>query len=615
MNNLLQTALLILIAALTPTAKANPLPKTEKLLPTETILLVNAADFTKLKGQFQQTNLYKLYKDPAMAEFIDDAKEKWLNKIKQKQNKILTTIFEDKILPQGRISFALVHNKKAEKESEPMAFFLIQWGGEIDKIKLAADETVNKLIDKGAHKKQERFRDVEINTIIAAGERFGYGFSSPIHYCFIEDFLLGSEDIELLKFAIAHSQGAASPTLADQTNYHNCLEQITTFPDINLYLNLKEIYKILLRQRPDSKTAIESLGLDNLASLSGSVGIARGPQYTWQGNALLRINGEKKGICKMLEPESATFEPPAFIPSSFSSVSFWNLDINKAFNELTNILTSFSPQYASLLFTPIPLPPSAGRTTLELKKDFISHLGSQIVFASGVEENADASQPARTETLVAFSAANPQLLEKSLSLLHSNIIAPNNADAKRQLLGHTIYLIDLPAIPFLPMGKTPMATPENVTPLQFPKFAFTVTDTHFIFSTENVIEKAIRTINSSDDTSISSTKWLRDALSALPSVAGFSGVENTRTAMQTFWAMMKKSAEIAKNKDENAMKLGMTSTAGTFPKMMFSQDLFDTSKLPEFEKVKKYFGIFVDYIISQPEGYFGKFKILKPTTP
>jgi len=615
MKSLLQTALLILIAALTPAVKANSLPQTEKLLPPETILLVNAADFPELKGQFQQTNLYKLYKAPAMAEFINDAKEKWLDKIKQKQNKILTTIFEDKILPQGRISFALVHNTKAEKESEPMAFFLIQWGDKIDKIKLAVDKTVNKLIDKGAHKKQQRFRDVEINTIIAAGARFSYGFSSPIHYCFIEDFLLGSENIELLKFAIAHSQGAASPTLADQTNYRNCLEQIAAFPDINLYLNLKEIYKILLRQRPDSKTAIENLGLDNIASLSGSVGIAREPQYTWQGNALLRINGEKKGICKMLEPESATFEPPAFIPSSLSSISFWNLDINKAFNELTNILTSFSPQYASLLFTPIPLSPSTGGTTFQLKEDFISHLGSQIVFASGVKKSADASQPIRTETLVALSAANPQLLEKSLSLLHSNIIAPNKADAKRQLLGHTIYLIDLIAIPFLSTGKTPMAGPENITPMQFPKFAFTVTDTHFIFSTENVIEKAIRTINSSDDTSISSAKWFRNAKTALPSVAGFSGMENTRATMQTFWEIMKKSAEIAKNKGENTIKPGITSIPGTFPKMMFSQDLFDTSKLPEFEKVKKYFGIFVDYIISQPEGYFGKFKILKSTTP
>jgi len=53
----------------------------------------------------------------------------------------------------------------------------------------------------------------------------------------------------------------------------------------------------------------------------------------------------------------------------------------------------------------------------------------------------------------------------------------------------------------------------------------------------------------------------------------------------------------------------------TFPNFMFSQagsDLFDFSLLPEFDVVRKYFGLSAFYGLSIPEGFFFEFKYLNP---
>jgi len=55
---------------------AAELPKTAKLVPPETIVMVNIDNFSQLRTQFEKTCLYKLYTDPAMKPFVDDVKAK-----------------------------------------------------------------------------------------------------------------------------------------------------------------------------------------------------------------------------------------------------------------------------------------------------------------------------------------------------------------------------------------------------------------------------------------------------------------------------------------------------------------------------------------------------------
>jgi len=610
--------------------RAVTLPETAKLLPPETVLLVDVQNMSRLKKQFEETNFYKLYKDPAMAPFFDDLKTKWREISRERKNKPFGLIAGIDELPEGRAALALVFNERLKDANEPPLLLIIQWGENINKIKEAVDKTVKQSVEDGSHRKTEDYRGVDITTIIRPS-------SKAFNFCFIEDCLIAATDLDVLKFVIAQVKGAGSPTLADDTDYSSTMRavKLQDSEQIDCYVNIKQIIKKTIdadtarratatsRQTLKPEMIIGNLGLDNVTSFGCSIRPGAVPTASAGssfGKAYLRIRGQKKGVPKMLEVESAPLRTPRFIPNSVYSVSFMNLNINNAYSELGNILSSFSPQLAALMYMPlIPAGPQ-GEPPMQIKTGVVDHLGSQIIIAQSISEPVSGADITGTETsLIAVAIENRGALEKSLSLLHGKMLAANNPDASRQFLGHTIYLLDfqgfLPGL--MPGAGRPMQNPIGREIPKMPKYAFTVTDTHLIFSKESSVEQALRTLNSTENVSVGSERWFNIAKSSVPSLAGLVTLQNDTVSGKYLWSGMRNLSKQMKNKDkESNIGMGVGGRAGSvIPKMMFAQggfDLFDFSLLPEFDAVKKYFGLSALYGISKSDGFFFEFKCLNP---
>lgn len=596
------TVVSIFVVFVLSSIAAGVLPSPAKLVPAETVLLIDIEDFNQVQQQFEKTSLYKLYKDPAMADFIADAKAKGREKLPRQDNKIVQTIFDAKILPEGRVAFALVANEQSKEVNEPAVLFITQWGKHLPKITEAVEKEVEKLIEAGAHQRSEDYRGVSIKTVIREG-------STVVSYCFFKDCLIGTTSLDVLKFVIAHIQGASSATLADDSDYTTTLKAIGPYHDIDFYVNVKQIIKTTIAgdASGDVRKWIGNLGLDNVAALGCSVGFSRRPGSSYCGRALLRINGAKKGICKMLDVESAVLRAPRFLSASTYSVTFINLNIKKAYDELYSVLYSSGPSAAAVMLTPL-LPPSPdGEPGVELKRDIIEHLGSQIVLAQSVNKPFSAGS-APTTSLVALGVSNRSALEKSLSRLHSRLIAPDKPDSKRELLGYTIYLVDFFSLlsSFSPGETMPMQQPMPQAFPQVPPMAFTVTDTHLIFGTESAVERAVRTLSSSESEWVGSSKWFTLAKVDIPSVVGLASLEDSAASSESFWWMLKQSGKAG----VGGTSLGPASfTLG--PKEM--NELINPALLPEFDAVRKYFGSSAFYGISRPDGFFFEFNCLNPT--
>ena len=108
-KSILNCRVIVIISILSAfvSVQAKPLPGTANLVPPETILLVEVNNFSQLKTQFEKTSLYKLYKDPAIATFVDDFKAKCRKKINEIDSDITRAVVDANILPQGRVAFAL----------------------------------------------------------------------------------------------------------------------------------------------------------------------------------------------------------------------------------------------------------------------------------------------------------------------------------------------------------------------------------------------------------------------------------------------------------------------------------------------------------------------------
>lgn len=598
--------------------RAEALQATAGLIPPETILLVDIDNFIQLKTQFEKTNFYKLYKDPAMAAFVEDFKTKWRDKIRQKDNEFITIFSDPNVLPQGKVALVLVLNEQTKDANEPPFLFISQWGENANKIKENIDKMVQKAVEEGAHRTTEEYRDVSITSVIKTP-------SKTVSFCFIDDCVIVSMNLDILKFVVAHIKGAASPTLANDADYTSTMKTIGPHHDIDFYVNVKHIIKTAIAEDTagQAKNTISNLGLDNVTSMGCSIALARDPGISYCGKALLKIEGEKKGICKMLNVESAAFTTPKFISTAACSTAFINLNIKKVYQELYNILYNFDPQKAAFMLTPL-LPPSPdGQPGLELKADIIEHLGSQIIIAQSIKKpitTTTGQQPA--ESLVAIQITNRSALEKSLSLLHSKRIAPNNPDARREILGHTIYLLDLPGmLPILSPGKpTPLQAPDESAEgglPQIPKAAFTVTDTHLLFGFESTIEQAIRNLNSPQAPELSSATWFNKAKSAIPSVVGLASLQDNTASGELLWKMLKESKKYSEDKGEDSTitmgaGAGSSSLLPYFTLQQAGSKSFNFTLLPDFDTVRKYFGLSASYGISSPDGFFFEFKYLNP---
>lgn len=628
------TSLFICILCTSTNVLAKALPKTARIVPPETFLLVDIDDFSQLKTQFEKTSFYKLYKDPAMAAFIDNFKAKWREKTKEIDNEIAKAIIDADILPNARLSVALVPKSQPTNTGEPDVLFISQWGENISKINEAVDKLTEKAVADGVHLKTEDYRGIRIVTMITefpATQAPGLSPSQSdqsntptiqrppekTYHCFIDDYLIWSTDLDTLKFVIAHIKGATSPTLASDADYTATTNTVGPYHDLDVYVNIKQIIKTVTGRDNTgmAKTMITNLGFDNVVSAGYSIGVNRCPDSSFCGKAFVKVNGAKRGICKMLETESAVVRTPQFIRTSTYSMTFWNFDISKAYHELNNIITSFKPAAAAIMYMPLPTASSPDEPGLKIKDDIIDHLGSQLIIAHSLNKPFS-KDSIPSQWIAAMAINNRYALEKSMSLLYSKIIAPNNPDATRELLGHTIYTVRFPALPpFFSSRRLPLQSytgpgtqrifsdqfQQNPGNPQKPAFAFTITDTHLIFGTESEVERSIRSLSSAGPEPTASIKWFNIAKSANPSVVGLASLKNNTAAAESFWWALKQSE-----------KAGTTETAVSIDwNFMFPEgggDLFDFSLLPEFNVVRKYFGLSAFYGISRPDGFYFEFK-------
>lgn len=583
------------------------LPRPAQLLPGETVVFAEVSNFTQLTEQFKKTNYYKLYKDPAMAPFIEDVKAKIAEEIKKSDDELLKAVLTMDAMPSGRVAVALLPGP-GQGLAEPHVLMIIEWGQAKAKVQETLDKVLAGAVEEGVRKKTEEYRGVNITAAVHESEP-----EFAPSYCFIDDCLIGSTNTDLLKSVIARIQGSGGAALADDADYNTAMKGVGPTHDIDLYVNLKLLKDLIVAEAPPGQVGplVTNLGLDNVISFSFAAGVARDGGSDSCGKALLRVDGEKKGVCKMLEFDSSALRVPEFAPAEFYSATYFNFNFKKAFDALGRIVTAISPQMAAILYMPLVPPSPDGQPGLTLKADIIDNLGSQLLSFRSIDKSASASAGPKVETVVAIAANNRAGLEGSLSRLHG-LFSQGNAGASRPLLGHTIYTIDLATfLPFMSPGGPSvqgLAEPPQLPDGMLPKLAFTVTDTHLVIGLEAAVEGAVRKL-SADASDL--PNWFRKAKAAIPDVVGLADLQDDAAAAQVLWKTLKQAAEEAdksKGESDRSIKVGLGSSG-----LMFSQtgvDFVNAGLLPDFEAVRKYFGISAAYGIARQDGFFFEFKYL-----
>ena len=622
MNVIVAVALVLGVCGISAAA----LPPAAKIVPPETIALIECEDFSVFQGQCRHMSFYKLLHDPTMKAFVDHVKENLRSELANSSEGVLQTIMDIEALPQGKVAFAVVLKQPqagSDLSKSGQLLAITQWGDAIDRVKDSIDEILQKAADEDARIQDEEYRGLTIKTVGPSSEE-------SLSYTMDEDWLMIATNAETLRFAVAQIKAAGSGTLAGETSYMNARKSLAPYSPghVNVFVDINRIMDTALAAAKTAppKAIIGALGLDKFMSLS----LKRGPgkvapsarEYSY-GQAFLQIDGPKTGVSKILDLKSLPIEAPRFVSEDVLSMFQINIDFAGAFDEIYKIAAGINPQIAALMNMPLVPPSPQGDPGVTLRKDVFAYLGSQLTVTQRLDENAaNDAAPMQTSNLIAVAQTNRTGLERSVSRLHSQFLPGQNGSTTRELLGHTLYLIDLsmfmprmnPAAPSRSsVGATRMAAgPGPSAPVMpIPRMALAVTDTHLLFGPETSVERAIRVLTTPSDQSLGRAAWFTRAKAQIPSAAGMAGFENTAVSGKFLWQMLKQAASQqteATGSDDNSVTLKLGPNIMLPPQAM---KVFDFSLLPDFDAVKKYFGLSATYGVSRPDGFFAEFKYVE----
>src|ERR1035437_6186120 len=102
------------------------IPPPEQLLPDDTLILLTAPDFAKLRAICQKSPKSQLWNDPAMKPLRDKFESRWQEEVvKPIARELNVSLDSYASLPQGQLTFAVTKNSWQGNDDQPLGFLLL----------------------------------------------------------------------------------------------------------------------------------------------------------------------------------------------------------------------------------------------------------------------------------------------------------------------------------------------------------------------------------------------------------------------------------------------------------------------------------------------------------
>jgi hypothetical protein len=637
-------SLLTLLAALTATAA---IPAPEKLLPNDTLIMVTAPDFAKLKDTLKKSPQNQFWDDPAMKPFKDKFMAKWNEELIKPLERDLDVRLDDYTsLPQGQFTIALTQNGwDGQPGHAPGLLLLVDTKDKSDQLKKNLAELRKKCADAGKAVKTEKIRDLDFFILSistndmprtlrklfpetppsqppAEGEAPKPAEKDELVVGQFESLLIVGNSTKAVERIVARCTGGSVPTLSDVPSYQ--ANHLAMFREAPVYgwINAKAFVDILVHQasaeKADSETPnpfasmkpekiVAALGLSALKTIAFNF------QDSTEG-ALLQLflsvpESGRQGLFKIIAPEAKESSPPPFIPADAVRFQRWRLDGQKTWAALEKTLSDLSPEAIGTLNLILNTANAAAKEKdagFDVKKNLIGNLGDDMI---SYEKAPRADAPASAQTppsLFLLGSPNPEQFAAALKSILIFLNQQGGAPKEREFLGRKIFSVPAPSLPSFPMtGSGPAQGPRTLH--------YAASSGYVAMSSDAaMLEEYLR---SSD----SHAKALRETSGLLEAAQKVGGtgtglfgynnrVETTRLAFET----MKKHP----GPDASAAATGFSplpganAAAGTFKAI---QQWADFSLFPPFDKVSKYFYFSVYAGSANVDGL--TFKVFVPVPP
>lgn len=563
------------------------IPPAPKLLPKDTLAVLTIPEWTSAMSQAGSSSYGKLWADPTMKPFRDHFETQFKEKFLGKLEKDLGIKAADYLpLLQGQLTVGLMADgwDGSDKSKEPHVVLILDARDKAPELKKRLEEVRKKLVDAGRNPKTEKIRDADFTTVIiepkpaapkAASakkeddedeEEDKPAPPSKQTYVFgqVDSALLVANAAAPLEKLVARISGGTMPLLADEAAFASS-EPKTRDAQFYAWVHWAQLSTGLVKALADNdmfenvgtdaKGAFRATGLSGLRSLTATV---RTDGDGVRGEFSLNLpESERIGLFKMFSFAAKDSSPLPFVPADVTQFMRMRIDWKRFVSTVEETLQALSPQMSGMFNMVVGAAGKDKDPNFDLRKSLFNNLGDDLVMYQRPATGTTLADLQNAPTLTLLSSPATEDLMTGLKALSG--LAPGGAAGKeREVAGKKIQSLPMP-VPGKPDGK----------------LEYVGSGGYVAFSRQPaMVEEYIRSAEGSG-------KSLKDnpELSAAAEKIGGLGTgllvyENQRETMRATWGILRKDGL-------NKTALGRNDFA----------DLCNFKLLPEFDSVRKYFGI------------------------
>jgi hypothetical protein len=585
----------------------------EQLLPAETIFMATVKDWNDATNAFWKSSLGRLWNDEAMRATRAKFNTRLTNEFAQPLDRELKIKASDYTeLVNGQVTLALT---KAEKPGKWFGFLLlIDAKDKADLLKTNLADLQKKWTDSGKKIRTEKVRDMEFTAYQftqATLQKLARKMTGKPEDAAPDpeaetnriDLLVGQAQSLLLvgtqardlEKVLAKQSGGAPGTLADQpvfqANYNALFRDALGFA----WLDFKPIFELWTAPEAGAAAAptarfanltaqkvLPALGLGDLRSIAFKVTM---PPEGYNAELFLTVpEAARQGLVKALAPPAKDASPPPFIPADAVQFKRKRIDLQQGWNAFESALVKIDPAVAGVVQLMLGAAGKDRDAAFDLKKSLIESAGDDFI---SYDKPAKSTNPPPSISLI--GSRNPEQFLNGVKVVMRMLPEPigTTALAEREFQGRKIYTMT-----YAPGSQLVLSANASYVAIS---------------SEPALVEEFLRSADAPP-------KPLRD----LP---GLADAAQKIGGFNTGWFSYENQIETTRSKIEQAKAnpdhepvasspLALNPLEGELPEMM---DWIDAPSLPPFDRIAKYFYLFLTTGTTTVEGI--SFKFSAPTPP
>jgi len=646
---LLLTAALLFSTAVIPSSSFAVALPADKIFPDTTKGFVAVRNLHDFGEQWKQTQFGQLLDDPLMADFKNEVQTQITERLEQAFGITLDGIAS---LPAGEIAFGMI----AVPEQIPGYVLTMDVAGQRAETERYLANLTQKFVAAGIRRTVENYRGQQITILTFPPPETPPVLRSPrveitfepverqAHYMILQDILIASDQLHLLKLIADRIALPAGNALADIEAYQmvmkRCIDDLPAgmLPIVRWYiepLDYGESIRVLLRgsvaqsrrEKPSIFTILKQQGFDAIQGIGGIVTVKTEAQESVYRTFIYTKKPYRLAMRMLSFPDQVNFAPPIWMPSDLARCTIVHVDPMAIFDNIGVMVDAFLGEEGVWEDIMKGLEEDPNGPMINIREELIANLSSRVLGMSRYEkpitakseslivavELAEGREPAMLAGMEKLFGTDPEMdsmLYNSHKIWHrkpADVImpAPEFPDIFRS--GSAEFPAPLVAAP------EPLYAEEEDPPPVFPDGGTVVAKGCLLVATNIEYLKVILDRLDAPEESARTTIGNEAEYKEIDRIFAGMGL----TDKPHFFQFFARTHETLRPTYEMIRKDQMAQSQAVMGKILNSilssdsesgvrRQVLDGSTMPEFDKIQHYFGKVGIYGITEENGYFIK---------